>query len=116
LKLPGSPGQKREEQSATVNLSERSRRNKGDDGLNKMRSWIEVENRKEADLLRRGLVDKEVRAFVTTMGALSTLQSKQAKERVLRFVVDHFRECSEMKLPGSPGQQRECRANRFGMR
>lgn len=52
---------------------------------------IEVESRKEADLIRRGLEDPGTRAIVKIMGALAG-QTAPAKARILRFVKDHFDE------------------------
>lgn len=56
-----------------------------------MKGYIEVENRKEADLIKRGLADPEVRAFVKVVGALLPL-SERARVRVLRFVADQVDE------------------------
>ena len=53
---------------------------------------IEVKDRKEGEVLRLGLSDPAVRAFVKVMGTLGTLKSQQAKERVLTFVKGHFDE------------------------
>lgn len=57
-----------------------------------MKTSIEVEDRKEGDLIRRGLESAEVRAFVKIMGALSVLPTDRAKARALNFVADHFAE------------------------
>ncbi len=57
-----------------------------------MRMWIDVQDRHEAAALRRGLADPQVRAFVKVMGTLVALPSDRARERVLRFVDDHFEE------------------------
>lgn len=57
-----------------------------------MKTEIEVADRQEAKQLKLGLSDPAVRAFVKVMGALSTLKSQQAKERVLTFVKNHFDE------------------------
>jgi hypothetical protein len=57
-----------------------------------MKTTIDVRDRKEADAIRRGLADPEVRAFVIVMGTLSTLQSDRSRERVLRFLDDQFAE------------------------
>lgn len=56
-----------------------------------MKTYVEVENRKEANLIKRGLGDPEVRAFVKVMGALLPL-SERARARVLRFVADQVDE------------------------
>jgi hypothetical protein len=53
-----------------------------------MKATIEVENREEADLIRAGLADAEVRALVKVMGALNQLPSKRAKLRSLLYVRD----------------------------
>jgi len=60
-----------------------------------MKAKIEVEDRKEADLIRRGLAHKETRALVKVVGALSRCPSDQSKRRVLNFVTDYFREHNE---------------------
>jgi hypothetical protein len=60
-----------------------------------VRVGIEVKDRKEGDAIRRGLGDPAVRAFVITMGVLSTLPSDRSRERVLRFVADHYAELGE---------------------
>jgi hypothetical protein len=60
-----------------------------------MKASIDVKDRKEADAIRRGLEDPVVRAFVVTMCVLSTLPTDRSRERVLRFVADHYKELSE---------------------
>lgn len=57
-----------------------------------MKTKIEVENRKEAKLIRAGLADPQTRALVKVVGALAALPSERAKRRVMRFVEDHFAE------------------------
>ncbi len=57
-----------------------------------MKAQIEVADRKEAELIRRGLLDPTTRAMVKVMGALAPLPSDRSKARVLRFVEDHFAE------------------------
>ena len=56
-----------------------------------MKAHIEVENRKEGELIRKGLAQPEVRAFVKIMGALDG-QTDRAKRRIMQFVSDHFNE------------------------
>jgi hypothetical protein len=56
-----------------------------------MKTKIEVENRKEATLIKRGLLDPQTRALVKVMGALQPL-SDRAKRRAMRFVDDYFDE------------------------
>ena len=56
-----------------------------------MKASIEVESRREAELIRIGLDNPEVRAFVIIAGALTPL-SKRTQQRVLAFVKDHFEE------------------------
>jgi hypothetical protein len=53
---------------------------------------MKADNRKEADAIRAGLEDPATRAFVITMGALSTLPSDRAHKRVLQYVMDYFDE------------------------
>lgn len=55
-----------------------------------MKAYIEVENRKEANLIKLGLAEP-VRAFVKVVGALLPL-SERARGRVLRFVADRVDE------------------------
>jgi hypothetical protein len=62
-----------------------------------MKIKIDVTDKKEADLIRRGLNDREVRAFVKVMAALSKLDGNWARRRVLNFVADHFREQELLK-------------------
>ena len=57
-----------------------------------MKTTIDVESKNEGVLIRRGLADPQVRAFVKTMGILLALTSDRARERVLRFVDDQFAE------------------------
>ena len=61
-----------------------------------MKAWIEVENRKEAELIRAGLADPEVRAFVKVMGTLHG-HTPRAQRRILHFVQDHFQELEEQE-------------------
>lgn len=58
-------------------------------GEREMKAKIEVENRKEAELIRRGLADPGTRALVKIMGAMSGLTKRQ-QIRSLRFVGDCF--------------------------
>lgn len=60
-----------------------------------MKTTIEVSDRKEGDTIRLGLSDPAVRAFVKVVGALGTLSSDRARERVMRFVRDQFEEQNE---------------------
>ena len=57
-----------------------------------MKRTIEVENTKEAVLIRDGLSDPTVLAFVKCMGALKTLPSDRARRRVIEFASDKFEE------------------------
>lgn len=56
-----------------------------------MKTSIEVKTRHEGELIRAGLEDPTVRAFVQVMGALAPL-SEGGKRRVLAFVADKFAE------------------------
>jgi len=56
-----------------------------------MRATIEVEDREEAKLIRRGLADKETRALVKVMGALDKLPNKNMKIPTMNFIRDYFR-------------------------
>jgi hypothetical protein len=57
-----------------------------------MKTKIEVENRKEAELIRRGLERPDVRAFVKIMGALEQLPTDRARRRVMTYVADKLGE------------------------
>ncbi len=57
-----------------------------------MKTTIEVSTRREAEQLRAGLEDPNVRAFVKVMGILRGLPSDRARQRVLSFVADSFEE------------------------
>lgn len=57
-----------------------------------MKTAIEVKDRKEAEAIKRALERSDVRAFVVTMGVLSTLPSDRSRARVLHFVADHLSE------------------------
>jgi hypothetical protein len=56
-----------------------------------MKATIEVESRREADMIRTGLDDPAIRAFVIVAGALLPL-SPRSRERVLTFVKDQLDE------------------------
>lgn len=60
-------------------------------GSREMKAKVEVESRQEADLIRRGLAEPEVRALVNIMGALAG-RSDQTKWRIMRYVKGHFDE------------------------
>jgi hypothetical protein len=53
---------------------------------------IDVADRKEADAIRRGLADPQVRALVCVTGILAALPSDRARLRVLRVIDDKFNE------------------------
>lgn len=57
-----------------------------------MKTKIEVKDKEEAALIRDGLSDPMVLAFVKIQGALSRLTTKRARVRVMKFVEDHFDE------------------------
>jgi hypothetical protein len=48
-------------------------------------------------VIRTGLEDPAVRAFVIVIGALNELPSKRAQRRVLQYVVDRLDEIDELK-------------------
>jgi hypothetical protein len=60
-----------------------------------VKTTIEVADRKEAALIRRGLADPATRALVKVMGALAALPTDRARIRTMRFVEDHFMEEGE---------------------
>jgi len=66
-----------------------------------MKASIEVESKKEAELIRAGLNDPSTRALVKVMGALSVLPSDRARTRVLNMVSDYFDEQDERKTEPS---------------
>jgi len=51
-----------------------------------MKATITVSDRKEADQIRAGLADPNVRAFVKVMGILRGLPSHRSQQLVLSFV------------------------------
>ena len=51
-----------------------------------MKASIDVNDRKEAALIKAALDDATVKAFVLVMGALAQLPSDRARESVLSFV------------------------------
>jgi hypothetical protein len=53
-----------------------------------MKAAIEVESKKEAELIRQGLADKDVRALVLVTGALLALPDDRARRRVLHYAAD----------------------------
>lgn len=56
-----------------------------------MKAKIEVADRKEAELLRRGLADPATRALVKVMGALLPFETR-AQHRILGFAADKLNE------------------------
>lgn len=62
-----------------------------------MKTVVEVASRKEARFVRLGLAAPEVKAFVVVMGILSTLPTQRSKERVMKYVQDHFDETGSVK-------------------
>jgi len=57
-----------------------------------MKANIDVKDRKEAEYIRAALNDPIMRAQVVVLGALSTLPSARARQRVLQYVNDYFEE------------------------
>jgi len=55
---------------------------------------IDVDDAKEGELIREGLADPEVRAFVKIVAALKRLPSDRARQRVFQFAWDHFDEAA----------------------
>jgi hypothetical protein len=56
-----------------------------------MKANIDVEDRKEGELIKAGLDDAPTRAVVKVMGALAPL-SDRGKRRVMNFVRDFYEE------------------------
>jgi hypothetical protein len=63
-----------------------------------MKANIDVEDRKEGELIKAGLDDAPTRAVVKVMGALAPL-SDRGKRRVLNFVRDFYEEGSDHPDP-----------------
>lgn len=61
-----------------------------------MKATIEVQSKKEAELIKRGLEDPETRAFVQIMGALLPC-TPRARARILNFVKDQIEEEAESR-------------------
>lgn len=57
-----------------------------------MKAQIEVKDRKEAKLIRRGLADEETRALVKVMGALAALPSRRMMALTLQFAKEYYAE------------------------
>jgi hypothetical protein len=74
-----------------------------------MLTKIEVTDKKEAELIRKGLAQSDVRAFVKVMGAL-TGHSHRAKVRIMTFVKDYFDEHPGKKE--STNGSRQCTGSR----
>ena len=53
-----------------------------------MKASIEVRDRREAEHIRAGLENPNVRALVVVMGVLSLLPDDRARKRVLNWVAD----------------------------
>jgi len=53
-----------------------------------MKAYIDVRNRKEAKLLRRGLREKDIRALVLIIGALDVLPDHDMKVAVFDAATD----------------------------
>lgn len=59
-----------------------------------MKATIEVKSRQEAELIKAGLADATVRAFVQVVGAIAPL-SPSGQRRVLTFLSDRQQEEEE---------------------
>jgi len=57
-----------------------------------MKTTIEVSDRKEGELIKRGLEDPAARALIKVIGALQDLPSDRARARTMHWVIDHFAE------------------------
>lgn len=57
-----------------------------------MKTTIEVKDRREGELIKAGLADETVKAFVVVMGALSQLPTDRARKRVMEYVADKLEE------------------------
>jgi hypothetical protein len=57
-----------------------------------MKMRIDVENKKEGELIKAGLLDPTTRALVKVMGALGELSDDRARRRVLAYVTDRLAE------------------------
>jgi hypothetical protein len=54
-----------------------------------MKTTIDVQDRREGDLIKQALADPETRAFVNVMGAMQKIPL-QRRRRVLAFVADQL--------------------------
>lgn len=59
-----------------------------------MKTQIEVADRKEAELIKRALADKQTRALVKIIGVLLPL-SQRSRERALNYATDLLDERGE---------------------
>jgi hypothetical protein len=62
---------------------------------------IDIDSREEGELLRQGLKDPQVRAYVMVVGALNRLPNNRTKARVLNYVADRIRQDSKAERSGS---------------
>ncbi|OLE54195.1 MAG: hypothetical protein AUG51_09395 [Acidobacteria bacterium 13_1_20CM_3_53_8] len=64
-----------------------------------MKTTIEVQSKKEGELIKRALDDPETRAFVQIVGALLPF-TQRTRTRVLNFVKDQLEEEEELRSEG----------------
>ena len=62
-----------------------------------MKANIDVQDRREADAIKRGLEDPAVRAFVVIIGVMKELPNDRARARVMQYVKDRLDEEDERK-------------------
>jgi hypothetical protein len=69
-----------------------------------MKANVEVEDRKEGELIKAGLEDEPTRALVKIMGALSQLDGNRSRLRVINFVRDFYLERDERAASREPAR------------
>lgn len=57
-----------------------------------MKTAIDVENKREGELIKQALADPETRAYVNIIGAFITLPTDRARQRTLTMVTDKLAE------------------------
>lgn len=67
-----------------------------------MKFTITVTNKDEGELIRAGLEDPTVRAFVKVYGVLQALPTDRARRRVLEYFADHAAERSVLEIAPLP--------------
>jgi len=69
-----------------------------------MKTHIEVTARREGELLRAGLDDPQVRAFVKVCAILKALPTDRARSRVLRFMSELMSDPDFVRAPATAAE------------